>query len=341
LQNLDEALRQLDQAEQSRQQLTPEQLQESLQEASERLQQSLEQVTEQRKQQLQEQLTDAADSVRDLSQQQQETSRQLRDALRKSMEARRENRYDSGLTPQEQDRLAEQKRGMQRQLEEIMQQTQETIDRFAEQSPETTDRLQQAIDELDKTKTAELLGISGDMIEEGQAPQAALRETRITEALNNLQNDLFETQDIAANETGVDTGDEITAADATSTLQQLRDSKSHSKASHRDNNRVVNKDSKAAPNKTPMQIKVVLWPVPGAQLKSTESGSESEENNRRIDANVRLLLRQIEQIELQIYREQQALSGVRNDRPASVPDGFDRRAADYFRRLSDEPRTGS
>ena len=78
-----------------------------------------------------------------------------------------------------------------------------------------------------------------------------------------------------------------------------------------------------------------------AEQLQSDSGRDSEENDRRIEANVRLLLRQIEQIELQIYREQQASSGVRNDRPAAVPEGFDRRAADYFRRLSDEAGAGS
>ena len=438
LQNLDEALQQLDQAEQNQQQLTPEQLQESLQAASERLQQSLEQVSEQRKQQLQERLTDAADNVRDLTQQQQDTSRQLRDALRKSMEARRENRYDSGLTPREQAQLAEQKRAMQRQLEEIMQQTQDTIDRFAEQSPETTDRLQQAIDELEQTKTAELLGISGDMIEEGQAPQAALRETRITEALNNLQNDLFDVQDIASNEVDQQPNDDITAADATSTLQQLRAALSEALSEQRQtqqltqgqtgaeqqrlergsgqrqqdqqgqqgesqqqsqqqgqesgnqqgeqgnsgqngdsdqrtdtanaqsgqwgSNRGTRREQDTVMNDGQPQLleeatrqldQITGAPIDGisaetladlremAEQLQSDSGRDSEENDRRIEANVRLLLRQIEQIELQIYREQQASSGVRNDRPAAVPEGFDRRAADYFRRLSDEAGAGS
>ncbi len=422
LENLDEALRQLEQAEQNRQQLTPEQMQESLRAASERLQQSVEQVSEERQQQLEERLTEAADSIRDLSQQQQETSRELREALRKSMEARRENRYDSGLSAQDQQRLAEQKRSMQRQLEEFMRESQDTIDRFAEQSPETAERLQQAVDSLDDSKIAELLGISGDMIEEGQAPQAALRETRITDALNNLQNDLFETQDIARNETTEETGDDITAADATATLQQLRESltqalreqraqqltqgsgveqqrlnrgsgqqgdqprQSQSQQSGsqqgqsgdseqsgqlsergnqagswganqgtlRDQDTVINNGQPQLIEEATRQLEQLAEnPIDGvsaetladmramAEELSADGDRGGEENARRIEANVRLLLRQIEQIELQIYREQQALSGVRNERPATVPEGYDRRAADYFRRLSEGQRAGS
>ena len=360
----------------------------------------------------------------------------MRDALRRSMEARKENRYDSGLTPQQQRQLAEQKRAMQRQLEDIIQQAQETIDRYAEQSPETAERLQQAIDELDDTKTAELLGISGDMIEEGQAPQAALRETRITEALNNLQSDLFETQDLARNEAEDQPGEEITAADATSALQQLRAALSEALSEQRQaqqltqgqgnveqqrlnraggqsgqqtqaqgdsqqtdgqqsqgqqqgmqqgqqgspsengstgqsgttasnwgsNRGTLNEQDTVINNGRPQLIEeatrqleeITGAPIEGIsnetladlremaeQLTSGSADRESEENARRIDANVKLLLRQIEQIELQIYREQQAHSGVRNDRPAVVPDGYDRRAADYFRRLSDTPGAGS
>ena len=147
----------------------------------------------------------------------------MREALQRALDARKEDRYESGLDSLQEHQLAEQKRDMQQQLESIRQQLEDTSKRYENQAPLTTERLQQALTELERNQTSELLGISGDMIEEGLAPQAALREERISEALQNLQTDLFESSGLAAAETGTDDEAELTAADATRALQQLRE----------------------------------------------------------------------------------------------------------------------
>ncbi|MEM7257788.1 MAG: hypothetical protein AAF404_10405 [Pseudomonadota bacterium] len=51
---------------------------------------------------------------------------------------------------------------------------------------------------------------------------------------------------------------------------------------------------------------------------------------------MRLLLRQLEQLELQVYRESQGISGIRSARNSKPAAGFSKRTADYFKRLSDE-----
>ena len=61
------------------------------------------------------------------------------------------------------------------------------------------------------------------------------------------------------------------------------------------------------------------------------------ENNRRIEADVRLLLRQLEQLELQIYNDSKEVQVTRSKQRVSDPEGFDSQTADYFRRLSEEP----
>ena len=59
------------------------------------------------------------------------------------------------------------------------------------------------------------------------------------------------------------------------------------------------------------------------------------ENDRRIEADVRLLLRQLEQLELQIYNDSKEIQVTRSKQRVSDPEGFDNQTADYFRRLSE------
>ncbi len=416
LQSLQEALDELESADSSGDGASPEQRQQALQNASEQLRQSLEEVSNARQQALQEQLTSAEDAIRDLSRQQQQTASELRDALQRSIDARTENRFDSGLSAEDERRLAEQKREMQKQLEATQQQLAEAARRFAEQAPETSARVQQALDELDRSKAAELMGISGDMIEEGMAPQAALREERISAALSGLQNDLFDAKELAAAEAASGTESATTAADATRALQQMRqaladalresgeapggnqtltaeqlqrgDSQQSGQGGQPTENSGQNgqpqaqsessqssgADGQSATNQganrsqsgaqTDINANAQQRQIDNAsqQLERLASGSidglsdqtladmremarqlntDSDENNRRIEANVKLLLKQLEQLELQIFAETQDSTGIRTGKRAADPEGFSRRSADYFRRLSDELATGS
>ena len=439
MQNLEEAIEELRNSEQNLAELTPEERRQALQNASERLNQSLEQTADARQQELQQQIADAADAVRDLNQQQQDTSSQLREALQRALEARKEDRYESGLDSLQEQQLAEQKRSMQRQLESIKQQLEDTSNRYENQAPLTSERLQQALTELERNQASELMGISGDMIEEGLAPQAALREERIGEALRNLQTDLFESSGLAAAETG--TGDEAerTAADATRALQQLRealtdalaragqpgsgesgqtaetarlergtegnsggdtqtegqesgDGSGESQSSGQGNGQGEGQSSGNGQGNSQAQgnqggnssrignggTTLAIGPEDGSydnreipindgqaqliedsinQIQQLAGGNieelseqskrdlnelarelqtdNDEENNRRIEANVRLLLKQLEQLELQIYTDQRTTETTRTGRRVDDPEGFDRRAADYFRRLSE------
>ncbi len=420
IQNLEDALREMDNANSNDSNATEQQQQQALQNASEKLQQSLDAIEEARKQRLNNQLSAASEAVRDLSRQQADTEQQLRDAMRRSMEARQNNRFDSGLTPQQQQDLAEQKREMQKQLEQVQQQMADAIKRFEEDAPETTQRLQQALDELDQNKAAELMGISGDMIEDGMAPQASLREPRITQALRNLQNDLSEAAEIASDEASQPEQQSITAADATRSLQQMRQALTEALNQSRngqngDQNGSQSSDQNGGQNRELQQLQgsrgegsqeggqqpgqegqqgqqgqgqssdgsATSWgPNRGSlsnsevqindgqqqlieeatqQLESMANSSieglsnstvdelseiarrlqetAGDENQRRIDAEVRLLLRQLEQLELQVYSESQGLTGIRTGKPSTTPKGYDRRAADYFRLLSEGARS--
>ncbi len=438
MKNLQEAIEELRNSEENAANMTAEERRQAMQSASEKLRQSLEQTADARQEQLQQQITDAAAAVRDLSQQQQETSEQLREAMKRAMEARKENRYESGLDSQQERRLAEQKRQMQRDLESIKQQIDDASKRFSEQAPLTTERLEQALTELDRNQASELMGISGDMIEEGMAPQAALREERISEALRNLQTDLFESSSLAAAETGTGNESDASAEDATRALQQLRQALSEALAQSgqsgtemaelqrlergsgtgdaesqpaqqgegegqqgepqagsgqsgqsqeqgqdqgqgQDEGQTGNSSGQGTPG-APGQSGTRLSAGPNnstsgereipinegqqqlieesiTQLQQLAGGDIEElsdqsrqglndlaqelqtgngdENNRRIEANVRLLLKQLEQLELQIYNDRKTSETTRSKQAVSDPKGFDRQAADYFRRLSE------
>lgn len=451
MQSLQEAIDELKSVEENAANMTPEERQQAMQSASEKLRQSLEQTADQRQQELQQQLADASDAVRDLSQRQEQTSEELREAMKRALEARRENRFESGLDEQQEQRLAETKRQLQRDLESIREALEGTTDRFAEQAPLTTERLQQALDELDRNQVAELMGTSGDMIEEGMAPQAALREERINNALRNLQTDLFESSSLAAAETGLNEQSETSIADATRAVQQLRQALSEALAQSgegqgeglqtaeleqldRGNSEQQGEGSEgeqqgqgegqgegrgegeqqgdgqgngqgqnqsgqqgngqqsgqgrqgqngssgnsqgagqlggssswgpnngeASDSDIPLNdgqaqlIEESIRQLQGLADAATEGLSEESlqdidsltselkigndpENNRRIEANVRLLLRQLEQLELQIYNDTNEVQVTRSRQRVADPEGFDNQTADYFRRLSEEP----
>ena len=421
MQNLQEAINELNELEQNAASMTPEERRQAMQSASERLRQSLEQTAEARQQELQQQLTDASDAVRDLSQRQQQTSQELREAMRRAIEAREQNRFESGLDQREEQRLAETKRQFQRELESIRDDITETTKRFAEQAPLTTERLEQTLEELDRNQLAELMGISGDMIEEGLAPQAALREERINNALQNLQTDLFESSSLAAAETGLNDESENTVADATRAVQQLRQAlaeaiaqggegsgeqtaelqqlegssqqdgsnsdqqgqgnsqseqqgqgegqsssqgQSQSQGNSQSGGRLggssswrpnnaqatdtdipVNNDQVQLIEESIRQLQGLGNELTGELSEQTiedlnavteqlQIGNDSE-NNRRIEANVRLLLRQLEQLELQIYNDSKDFQVTRSKQRVADPEGFDNQTADYFRRLSE------
>jgi len=440
MQNLEEAIEELRNAEQNRAELTPEERQQAMQSASDRLRQSLEQTADQRQQELQQQITDAADALRELNQEQQQTSDRLREAMRQAMEARKENRFESGLTRDEERQLAEQKRQLQRDLEDIRQQIDDASNRFADQAPLTTERLEQALNQLDQNQTSELLGISGDMIEDGLAPQAALREERINEALRNLQTDLFESSSLAAAETGTGEEQQATAADATRTLQQLRQALNEALAQAGESGESLQtaelqqldrgaqsgeqgqegqgqegqdgqgqdgqneqgqgqgqqgqegqgqqgqqgqgqqgqgQSNQGQTGGTQPGDATTWGPNYGATLdreipinngqeqlieesitqlqqfggvgelseqsiqdlsdlaRQLQAGN-NDENARIIEADVRLLLRQLEQLELQIYNETKTAQITRSKQKVEDPKGFDQQAADYFRSLSEQ-----
>ena len=430
MQSLQEAIQELRNTEENAANMTPEERRQAMQNASDRLRESLEQTADERQQQLQQELADASDAVRELTQQQQQTSAELSDAMQRALEARREGRFESGLDREQERRLTEQKRQMRRDIESIRENLAETADRFAEQAPLTTERLEQTLDALDYSQVAELMGTSGDLIEEGMAPQAALREERINNALQDLQTDLFESSSLAAAETGTEGESEATIADATRAIQQLRQALTEALAEDSDgsgqqtaelqqldNNRGNGQggqqgDSESASSEQQGQGQGQgqqqggsqqgqtnsrgngqrgsqgnsnqlggdgLWgpvdgqlrngdtPINNGQMQLIEESitqlqqlsdaqipelseqsrqdlndlseqlqnSNDPENDRRIEANVRLLLRQLEQLELQIYNDSKEVQVTRSKQRVADPEGFDSQTADYFRRLSE------
>lgn len=424
MQSLQEAIEELKNAEQNASSMTPEERRQAMQNASDKLRQSLEQTADERQQQLQQELADASDALRDLRQRQQEISEELFDAMKRALEARRENRFESGLDDQQERRLAEQKRQLRKEIEAIREEIDDTSERFAEQAPLTTERLEQALRELDASQVAELMGTSGDMIEEGMAPQAALREERINEALQNLQTDLFESSSLAAAETGTEDDTEATIADATRAIQQLRQALAEAlneqggsgtgeqvaelqqldRGNSGQNQNGQQQDGSESGQQGQGQGQgqqgqssgngqattggtqpssqlggTAMWgpsngdstegdtPINGGQMQLIEEsitqlqqltdspidelseqsrqqlneltqqlqiGSDAE-NNRRIEADVRLLLRQLEQLELQIYNDSKEIQVTRSKQRVADPKGFDNQTADYFRRLSE------
>jgi len=72
-------------------------------------------------------------------------------------------------------------------------------------------------------------------------------------------------------------------------------------------------------------------------IESLKNRTLGDKNASIMEAEVRLLLKQLEQLELQIYYETKSTASTRTQPSVADPREFNQQTDDYFRRLSDDP----
>jgi hypothetical protein len=193
---LSEATRQSQQASSS-----PEQLRDAMDEAQRQINNAVEELSRERQQQLGESFADLTDRAEELFDQQQRVAAELQRALRQSVadkEAGEE--FSSGLSRDEEDRLADIKREMAGELAAIEQQMRDTAVRSEETMPESTSTLEEALVDLQEQDAVNQLNEAALEIEYGYAPYTAVREVLTTTALNNLRFSLQQAEQLAQSE---------------------------------------------------------------------------------------------------------------------------------------------
>jgi hypothetical protein len=105
-----------------------------------------------------------------------------------------------GLSWERAEALAEQKRSLQSQLEELQRDMQSSAQQHREDAPGASQRVGSAAKDVAESNLSAGLARSALELERGRGLQAATRERLLTEALENLDNDLDEAARIASNE---------------------------------------------------------------------------------------------------------------------------------------------
>ncbi len=167
--------------------------------AGEQLQRSLEQLSEARQQALQNDFESFARQARDLRDRQAEIDSRLQEALSRAMAERRETgRFSSGLSPDQQTDLAQEKRDMAQDLRSLRDRMSQASGRASEDMPEAADALRAGADLLRVTRLDARLEEDADSIDYGMAPAVASREAVTNQILDALQADLARAAEIAS-----------------------------------------------------------------------------------------------------------------------------------------------
>jgi hypothetical protein len=105
-----------------------------------------------------------------------------------------------GLSWERAEALAEQKRSLQNQLESLQRDMQTSAQQHRDDAPDASKRIGSAASDLAESGLSAGLAQSARELERGRGLQAATRERLITEAMENLQNDLDQAARMASNE---------------------------------------------------------------------------------------------------------------------------------------------
>lgn len=151
----------------------------------------------------------------DLAQRQQRIEDRIREAVAEELAG-----LSDGLSTTEASEIAQQKRHIHTDLEDIEQRTKDIGDALTGADPATTEGLQRALDRLAEQRIKERIALSALYVEQGEARYIASSENMITESVDDLSDAIART---AARGTDLEAGAErATLDDALDATQALR-----------------------------------------------------------------------------------------------------------------------
>jgi len=167
-------------------------------EASRQLEGARDQVAQDQQQSMQQSFENMASTASGLYQDQLRMERELQDAVKRALAARAEQRQSSGLSRQQEQELAAEKRAMNEQIQGLQRDIHNTVEQYRAQSPEAVQELEQARELLRRSQMEERLYIAAEYIAAGAAPYVAGSESAVTQALSELRERLQRAQSAAA-----------------------------------------------------------------------------------------------------------------------------------------------
>ena len=172
--------------------------------ALDELEEALRKLADRRRQQAGNAISDIAKRAAQLTQQQKEIAARLNQALQDALQEIRKSggavrgRIPSGMPPSEELKLAKRKTEMQEEVEALEREIQQTARRM--EDGEASRKLREALGDLQQSEVGTRLGNAARYIRQGYAVHIAQSEGGVTQALENLQQQIGEAERLAAAE---------------------------------------------------------------------------------------------------------------------------------------------
>jgi hypothetical protein len=205
---LDSALRAMREVDQAiRDRADREALQRASAEAQRQLEGARDRASEEQLEATQARLGDLSNRADDLYERQAALEERLQDAIRDVQVGTNEfNRLDSGMTFDEEYEMAQAKREIQKELQQLEQDAKSTSQQIEDSQPEAAAQLEEAIENLREMEVEMRLAVSAAYIEQGEAVYIAASDSAITEALRELERDLERAASMASENSGEGSG---------------------------------------------------------------------------------------------------------------------------------------
>jgi hypothetical protein len=205
---------------------SPDELQRAADEAQRQLEGARDQATEEMQRAMQASLDDLATRADNIYDTQAAMEDQLQNSIRGVNVGRTDaNRLESGMTIDEEYRLAADKRQLQSEIQALQQDARSTAQQIAEDQPAAAEQVRDALNKVRDAEIETRIAVAAAYIEQGEAVYVAASESAVTEALRELSEDLRRARNLGESGTDGEPGSERGQAGLARTLaktQQLR-----------------------------------------------------------------------------------------------------------------------
>jgi hypothetical protein len=368
---LESAVRAMNEADEAmREGASREELQRAAGEAQRQLEGARDQATAEMERAMQASLDDLAERADDLYREQEDMENRLQESIRGISVGRNDlNRLESGMSILEEYELAEEKRRLQADVQQLEQDARNTAQQIMENEPAAAEQIREAIEKLREEEVETRLSVAAAYIEQGEAVYVAGSESAVTEALRELQQDLDRARAMAGSGRGDETGEERgqgglqqTLADTRELrrgLQQLaeggmqngdlaragRDDRPQSTGVQADDLEITREFDRSADNISDNVLSLFRElsargvPVQDLdelrRLAAEIRASEWTGNPALLEEEARRALALVEQLELALAETAEPDGSVRANTVDEIPEQHREIVADYYRRLGE------
>ena len=369
---LDSAVRAMNDA--TREGSSPEELRRAADEARRQLEGARDRAIEEREQAMQAALGDLAERAGELYETQSALDDQLQEAIRGvQVGTNAFNRLDSGMTFDEEYEMAEAKRRLQSQIQQLQQDARNTALQIDDQQPDAANQLRAGLEKLRDLEIETRIAVAAAYIEQGEAVYVAASESAVTDALRQLREDI-ERAERMAGRGGRDPAEDSSAggfAESLAETQQLRRSLQRLAQGSQSSGAPTSTGRDDRPQSTGIRVTDIdisrkvegqadnlSQRIPDLfnglraagtsaedidelrQLAADIRATEFSGNPELLEREARLALSLVEQLELALAKTaRQDREGVWTNTVEEIPDAHREVIADYYRRLGESGDT--